>query len=662
MNKKKINKKHYIFLLILIIIILIFSLVRNNDANKPNESNLNNDFYSSINKNIFDSNELEEDEEYWSLMFTKTQDSIDEKVDEIIKDIISKKDIYEINSSEYKMIQLYESIINQKNNLNKLDTYIKNIDNSKNINELINNIVQINDELSLGIFINPGLQNDYKDNTKTIINIAPFTFDYGNIYSDYYTNPLYSSYIAIYIEYDRKTFELYGYSKEEAKESVRKISRLYTQIANNSKSMEELSKVQSYYNIVNKNELNEIFNNIDINLFLSKYNKNYEISIVDKKQAECLNNIFVEENLDSLKECAKLQILQNYASYGDIKYYNLMNELNAELTGTEITKDTIEDYALDMVSTYFDSEITQEYVSRHVDIENLNSFENIIKDIIKQYKIKIENNSWLSQETKKKALAKLENMKINLGYPENVEEYSEQYELTDNLLNNIINMNKVMVNYTNKNIENKESFWLISPLTVNAYYNVQENSINFPIALLEYELYNKENSYYKNLGSLGSIIAHEITHAFDNNGALFDEKGNLNNWWTDNDYKEFEKLQEQVVNYYNQYKINEKSVNGKQTVSENIADLGAMSCIVDIAKSKNATKEELKEMFEAYANIWASKSTDEYTKLLLTIDTHSPDKIRVNAVLSAIDDFYEIYNITENDEMYKNKDERVKVW
>ena len=660
MNKKKINKKLYIFLIILIVI--IFSVIKNKEVDKENSPNINNDFYSNVNKDILDSNELKPDEEYWSLMFTETQEKIDEKTNKIIRDIISKKDTYEINSNEYKICQLYESIIKQENNLNKINLHIKNIDNSKNITELINNIAKINDDLSLGIFINPGLQNDYKDNLKTIVNIAPFTFDYGNIYSDYYTNPLYSSYIAIYIEYDRKIFELYGYSKEEAKESVRKISRLYTQIANNSKSMEELSKVQSYYNIVDKNELNEIFNNIDINMFLNKYNNNYEISIVDKKQAECLNNIFVEENLDSLKECAKLQILQNYASYGDIKYYNLMNELNAKLTGTEVTKDTIEDYALDMIRTYFDNEITQEYVLKYVNTENLNIFENIIKDIIKQYKIKIENNSWLSQETKKMALVKLENIKINLGYPKNIEEYSKQYELTDSLLDNIINMNKVIVNYTNKNVENKESFWIISPLTVNAYYNVQENSINFPIALLEYELYNKENSYYKNLGSLGSIIAHEITHAFDNNGALFDEKGNLNNWWTDNDYKEFEKLQKQVINYYNQYKINEKSVNGKQTVSENIADLGAMSCIVDIAKSKNATKEELKEMFEAYANIWASKSTEEYTKLLLTIDTHSPDKIRVNSVLSSIDDFYEIYNITENDEMYKNKDERVKVW
>ena len=657
---KKVSLKNSIPFVILAIAIIFF-MYNNSKLNEETKISINNDFYTSINENIISNNELESDKEYWSLLFSKTQDTIDDKVDGIVKEIISKKDLYEKDSVEYKICKLYESIINQENNLSELDKYINNINNSKTINELMNNIVKINNELSVGIFINPVLQNDYKDNTKTIINIAPFTFDYGNIYSDYYTNPLYSSYVAKYIEYDRKIMELYGYSKEEAKESVKKISKLYTQIANNSKSMEELLKVQNLYNIVDNNELKEIFNNININIFLSKYGRDYEISIVDKNQAKMLNDLLIESNLETLKECAKLQLLQTYAPYADIRYYNLMNEFNAELTGTEITKDTIEDYAVDTVKTYFDREITQLYVSKYKKEEAINEFENIIDDIIKQYKIKIQNNFWLSDVTKQKALLKLENMKVNVGYPEKWEDYSKNYKLSDNLLDNIINMNKVMIDYSNNAIKNKEEQWLMSALTVNAYYNVQDNSINFPIALLEYELY-KEEHYYKNLGSLGTIIAHEITHAFDNNGALFDEKGNLNDWWTKQDYNKFKELQNKVINYYNEYKINGKSVNGKQTVSENIADLGALSCIVDIAKNKGATDEQLKEVFASYANIWASKATEEYTKLLLIMDTHSPDKIRVNAVVSSIDEFYKVYNILEDDEMYKIKEERIKVW
>lgn len=632
-------------------------------SSKNEEStSIKDDFYANINSEIIANHELESDKEYWSLMFTETQDKVDDKKTEIISEIVANKDMYTIGTSEYKICKLYENILNQENNMKKLDTYIESIDNSKSIDELMNNLAKTDKELSLGIFINSGLQNDYKDNTQTIVMIAPFAFDYRNIYSDYYTNPLYTSYIATYIEFDREIFKLYGYSEEAAKESVRKISRFYTEIAKNSKSMEELTEVQSYYNIVTKNELKDIFSNINIDTFLNSYSNEYNISIVDEKQARALNSYLTIENLDTLKECIKLQILQNYGSYADTQYYNLMHKLEAKLTGTDTTKDTIEDYAVDLVSLYFDTEISQEYIKKYVNDNSINEFKQIINDIIEEYKIKIKDNEWLSEKTKQKALLKLENMKVNVGYPEKWEENSTEYDLNDNLLDNIINMNKVNAEYANNAVINKEKYWIMSPLTVNAYYNPQDNSINFPIALLEYELYSENNTYYQNLGSLGSIIAHEITHAFDNNGALFDEKGNLNNWWQEEDYKKFEELQKEVISYYNEYKVNGKAVNGKQTVGENIADLGGVSCVIDIAKRKGATKEDLQAIFKEYANIWASKSTEEYTKLLLIMDTHSPDKVRVNAVLSSIDEFYEVYDITENDEMYKENEERLKVW
>ncbi len=629
-------------------------------SSKDEESTaIEDDFYANINNDIIENHELKKDKKYWSLLFTETQDNVDDKVKEIVKAIVSKKDKYKDETAEHKICKLYESIVNQENSTKKLDTYIESIDNSKNIDELMNNLARIDKELSLSIFMKSSLQNDYKDNTQTIVMVEPFSFDYGNIYADYYTNPLYSSYVATYIEFDREIFKIYGYNDEEAKESVRKISRFYTEIAKNSKSMEELTEVQSFYNIVSKKYLKDIFSNINIDNFIN-YNNQYNISIVDEEQARSLNSYLTMENLDTLKECIKLQILQNYGRYADIKYYNLMNKLEAKLTGTDITEDTIEDYAVNVVAFYFDTEISQEYVKRYANENSIKEFKQIINDIIAEYKIKIENNVWLSDNTKQKAILKLENMNTNVGYPDKWEENSQKYNLTDNLLDNIINMNKVNVEYENDSIINKEKYWIMSPLTVNAYYNPQDNSINFPIALLDYEFYNENNTYYQNLGSLGSIIAHEITHAFDNNGALFDEKGNMNNWWEEEDYAKFEQLQKEVIEYYNEYKVNGKFVNGKQTVGENIADLGGISCVVDIAKRKGATKEELKEIFTSYANIWASKSTEEYTKILLIMDTHSPDKIRVNAVLSSIDEFYNTFEIKETDEMYKEK--KIKVW
>ena len=600
---------------------------------------------------------------YWSYLFTEVQEKIDDNVDTIVKDVVSKKGTYEEGSIEDKICTLYDSVLNVKEDVKKLDTYLNKIDSSNSISSLFSNVSKINDELSLGLLFSTGIENDFKDNEKTMLVVAPFVFDFGNIYSDYYTNPLYATYASMYVKYDREILKLYGYTEDEAKEVVRNISKFYAKVAEESKTMEELTDVEKMYHVVDRNELNKIYSNIDLNLFMDKYAGDYNtICLMDEKQAKVYNDLLVNENLDTLKEIAKIQLLQNLAPYLDTRYYDLMNEMNAELTGTEVTTDTVEDYATHVVFSYFDSEITQEYVKLHNKENEINEFKNIIMDIISEYKNKIKTNTWLSETTKNKALLKLDSMKVNVGYPEKWEDYSKDYKLNDSLFDNMISMNKVITEFTEDSVRNKENYWLMSALSVNAYYNAQENSINFPIALLEYDIYGEETSYYQKLGSFGMIIAHEITHAFDDTGALFDEKGNLNNWWQESDYEEFEKLQNEVIAYYDDYLVEGKKVNGTKTVGENIADLGAMSCIVDVAKNKGASDEELKEMFEAFANIWASKSTEEYIRLLINMDSHAPDKIRVNAVLSSIDEFYRLYNIKESDEMYKPEEERVKVW
>ena len=158
------------------------------------------------------------------------------------------------------------------------------------------------------------------------------------------------------------------------------------------------------------------------------------------------------------------------------------------------------------------------------------------------------------------------------------------------------------------------------------------------------------------------IIAHEVTHAFDNNGSKFDYLGNYNNWWKDKDYKKFEKQTHKVAEYYSKYKVNGIKVDGELTVGENIADLGSINCITEISKEKGATKDDFKLLFTSFAKMWRSKYLDSYQKLLITTDTHSPDKIRVNATLSSNDYFYEIYKINKLDDMYVNKNERVRVW
>ena len=205
---------------------------------------------------------------------------------------------------------------------------------------------------------------------------------------------------------------------------------------------------------------------------------------------------------------------------------------------------------------------------------------------------------------------------------------------------------------------------MFDQLTVNAFYLSNNNSINLLLGYI-YSLTDAlnlgqidlEDNYYKILGSVGATIGHELSHALDTNGCKYDEYGNYINWWTKEDEYNFNKLTSKVVKYYDKY---EQS--GEVTLAENLADLGGMSIVLQIAKNKNATEEDYKKIFEAYAMDWASQFTSLYKEYLLNEDVHSPNKNRANAVLLSLDKFYEVFKIQETDRMYVAPENRVSVW
>ena len=172
--------------------------------------------------------------------------------------------------------------------------------------------------------------------------------------------------------------------------------------------------------------------------------------------------------------------------------------------------------------------------------------------------------------------------------------------------------------------------------------------------------YRKGAEAAENLGGIGTVIGHEITHAFDNNGARYDENGNFVNWWTQEDLAQFQARAQKVKDYYSSIEVaNGLFQNGETTVGENIADMGAMACILDIIGDD---KQAQRKAFESNAKIWASNQTDQFRDYLLMADAHSLNKVRVNAVLPLFDEFYEVYGVTKKDAMYVAPEDRVKIW
>ena len=643
------NKK-YIIILLLIIIILSSKSLSNNE--------LKDDYYNYINKDILTKHKLKDNEYTWSI-FSSMQEKVDKRRDRIINNLISNKTNSNLNI-------LYSSIMNtsirDKEGLTPLKKYINKIDNSTNIEEYINNAIEIENTLNIDIFTNIHIDNDYKNTSKNIIYLYPITMDFG-ANADYYINPDYMSYKALIKQYGIKLLKEYGYDKKKSREISNNITNMYIDISNNSKLSKDLEDISSYYNIITKEELQNIYTNLNINNYLNSKNiKETKFSIIDINNYKTINKYLTNNNLSLLKEYTKLKILENYSPYLSENYSNIIYELNNKLSGINKSKDTKEDIANKIIYNYFTNDIDKQYKAKYLTKEEYKYIENMIKEIINYYYNDIDNLDWLSNKTKEKAKTKLKNIKINIGMQDN-NNYSKYYNLKENnsLTENIISIGNTINNYEISKLNSNKIEVEIPETTVNAYYNPKDNSINFPTASLT--LFDINNNYYENLGTIGMIIAHEITHAFDSNGSKFDEKGNISNWWTNKDLNNYKKIQKKVINYYNKYEvINGIHINGRRTVNENIADLGAISCISNIASSKHATNNELKKMYTSLAKMWVTISTPEYESMLLLQDTHSPNKYRVNAPLSSTELFYKTYNINILNKMYIPKKDRVKVW
>ena len=497
---------------IVIVLILISSFIFNNFFSKT----LINDYYTYINVNILDEYEIKDGEIGWS-KFSIAQEKVDEEVNLIVKDLISSKSNLDINILYNNYLDIESR---NKNGLGILNNYISLIDSSKNINEFIKNAVRVENELYIDIFTRATVAPDFKDTSKNIVYLYPVTFDF-NMSSDIYINPDYSRYHALLKQHQIKLLKEYGYDKKKARKVSKNLDEFFIDIASSSKNEEELSDVDSLYNVITKDELQKIYTNINIDNYLKLmgiYEEEY-FSIVDRDNYIKMNSYLKDENLSLLKEYVKVKILETYSGYTSSNYSNIINSLNSKLVGVELTNDLEKD-ATNLISTVFSSNVDKIYLEKNFNNDDKKLIEDMTLDILSYYEDSINKNTWMDSSTKEKAILKLKNIKINIGGNYDLE-IDYDFKNNSTLLDNMILINKKNSDLLLYKLKVNDVKSIISPTVVNAYYNPLDNSINFPASLKE--LYKESDNYYEVLGSMGMIIAHEITHAFDNNGSKCDE-------------------------------------------------------------------------------------------------------------------------------------------
>lgn len=287
-----------------------------------------------------------------------------------------------------------------------------------------------------------------------------------------------------------------------------------------------------------------------------------------------------------------------------------------------------------------------------------------VKTMIDVYKNRLANNTWLQKETIDKAITKLNVITPHIGYPEKLPETYAQKVIDPelSLVENAQNLAKIAIAHGwskwNKPVDRSE--WHMPAHMVNAYYDPQQNQIVFPAAILQAPFYSLEQSSSANYGGIGAVIAHEISHAFDTNGASFDEHGSLNDWWTQDDYKAFTERTDKVVAQFDGIDFAGGKTNGKLTVSENVADLGGLAAALEAAKRDADFSAE--DYFINFATIWRMKAREEYLQLLLSVDVHAPGKLRTNVQLPNFDDFFTTFEVKAGDGMWRDPEERIVIW
>lgn len=314
----------------------------------------------------------------------------------------------------------------------------------------------------------------------------------------------------------------------------------------------------------------------------------------------------------------------------------------------------------------------QLFVSKYFDESAKRTIYDLVENIQEAFRQRIRQLDWMSETTKQKALEKLDTFLPLLGYPDQWRDF-DGLELGDNYAANFLTLVGFEWRYDTSRLAQPvdRQEWLMSPATVNAYYWANTNGITFPAGILQPPFFSADGDFAANYGGIGAVIGHELTHGFDDQGSKFDKTGNLKSWWTDEDRRKFDEAAGRLVQQFNGYQVDGHNLNGQLTLGENIADLGGVLIAFDALQrhlEQSGQKDEVdgfspeQRFFMAYARIWRQNIRPEMSLQLLVMDPHSPGQFRTNGIVTNVDTFYDAFAVSPGQTLYREPQERVRIW
>ncbi|RXM45292.1 M13 family metallopeptidase [Flavobacterium sp. YO64] len=652
-----------------------------NLSNMDTKVSPKNDFFRYVNGAWLDKTEIPSDRNSWG-SFNELRQKTDNDALAILKEA-SKDPKYKSNTDQGKAIALFNTIMDtvgrNKNGITPLQPVLKKIDAIKNVTDLQNFFIEMQPQGGIGFF-GVYVGADAKNSNKNTVNLGPGGLGLSD--KDYYNSDdkdskekreKYEVHVARMLQY-------IGESPAKAKESAKQILALEIELSAPRLDRVERRDRRKQYNPTAIADLKKNTPSIQWEKYFTGIGmtKLDSVNVSQPRYMIALEKTLSEKKVEAWKEYLKWSLLNRNAS----TLTTAIEEANFDFYGKTLTgalkQRPREEMALQVINGVTGEALGKLYVEKLFPAEAKDKAKNMIANVMLAYENRINALPWMSAPTKAKAIEKLKRLTIKIGYPDKWKDYSK-LELKNvseggTYFDNMKNISKwsyaESLAKLGKPVDKTE--WGMSPQTVNAYFNPSYNEIVFPAAILQPPFYNYQADEAVNYGGIGAVIGHEISHGFDDSGARYNADGNLVDWWTPEDLKQFTTLGTALADQYSALEpLPGIHVDGKFTLGENIGDLGGINAAYDglqlyLKANGNPglidgfTPEQ--RFFISWATVWRTKSRDEAIKSQVKTDPHSPGMYRAVVPIQNVDAFYQAFDIKKGDKMYIDPAKRVKIW
>ncbi len=648
-----------------------------NTANIDSTVKPQDDFYQFVNGKWLKNNPIPETESRWG-SFSELEKTNKEKLLKILDDAVANKSAA-AGSNEQKIGDYYamamDSVKLNKDGATPLKDEFDAIDKIKTTDDLAKEIAHLH-TIGIGPLFAGYVDQDPKMSTTYITQFAQGGISLPD--RDYYTNTDERS-LGIqkaYVEHVTNMFKLLGDKPEVAEKEAKTIYEIEKNLAKASMTKVELRDPEKSYNKRTLKEFNEMTPNFNWNAYLEGVGiKGINDCVVGQLEFfKEMNRAVKAVSINDWKTYLRWNLIDGFASrLSD----DLVNEhfkfYGTTLNGIPALKPRWK-RSLEATDRSLGEALGKIFVEKYFTEDSKKRVGEMVENLIAAYRVRINSRDWMSDETKKAAMLKLDKVMKKLGYPDKWRDYSSLDIKRDSYIQNLMRANvfefNYMVNKLGKPIDRGE--WGMTPPTINAYYNPALNEIVFPAGIMQPIFFNPDADDAVNYGCMGAIIGHELTHGFDDQGCQYDADGNLKNWWTPKDSANFKAKTDMIVKQFNNYvAIDDMHVNGELTLGENIADLGGLTISYYAFKKSLEGKPAPEKIdgftaeqrfFMAWGQGWRANLRDKFLKNMVQTNPHSPGNFRANGAPSNMQEFYDAFGVKEGDKMYRPKNERAEIW